>query len=100
MLVKWKSTQRYISHNTSKPNTMYDVLHVPYKGEPVLSEICRYENVISQFGQTRCWLKNRRGKVRATGTKMGKLHYLDTVNYDMTLLLPVISGTSAWVMPM
>ena len=70
-----------VNRNTSKPNTMYDVLHVSAMKVNLFSvRSAAMKNVISQFGHTRCWLKNKRGKVRATGTMIDKLYYLDTVN--------------------
>ena len=52
-----------VNRNTSKPNTMYDVLHVPAMKVNLFSvRSAAMKNVISKFGHTRCWLKNKRGQ--------------------------------------
>ena len=68
-----------VSRNKPKPNTMYDVLHVPEMKANLFSvRAAAMKGVIVQFGHTKCWLKNKQGKLRATGTVHNKLYYLDT----------------------
>jgi len=69
-----------------KRNTMYDVLHVPgLKANLFSVRSAAEKNLIIQFEHSRCWLKNKSGKLHATGTHCNKLYYLDTMylNYHI-----------------
>ena len=59
--------------------TIHDVLHVPDLKANLFSVRSAAErDTMVQFGHTRCWLKNKHGKVKAMGTLVDKLYYLDT----------------------
>ena len=73
----------WVSRNQSKLYTMHDVLYVPAMKVNLFSVRSAAEkNLIIQFGHTRCWFKNKLGKLRATGTLIDKLYYLDIVSGD------------------
>lgn len=79
-----------------KPNTMYDVLHVPgLKANLFSVRSAAEKHLIVQFGHSRCWLKNKSGKLRATGTLYNKLYYLDTINSAYHAASPA-SNTDLW----
>ena len=76
-----------VGRNTSKLNTMHDVLFVPDMKVNLFSvRAAASKNIIIQFGHSRCWLKNRVRKVVATGTLTNKLYYLDTCNTHQATL--------------
>jgi hypothetical protein len=67
-----------ISRRETKICTVYNVLHVPDLKVNLFSvKSAAEKNIIVQFGHSRCWLKNKHGKVRAMGTLINKLYYLD-----------------------
>ena len=68
-----------VSRIKSNANTMHDVLHVPAMKVNLFSvRAAASRGVVVQFGHSRCWLKNKQGKLKATGTLTGKLYFLDT----------------------
>jgi len=84
------------SGNIEKPNTMYDVLHVPgLKANLFSVRSAAEKNVRVQFGHSRCWLKNKSGKLHATGTLCNKLYYLDTMYSNYHVASPA-SNTDLW----
>lgn len=67
-----------INHNKVEPGILHEVLHVPQLATNLFSVRSATERGrIIQFGHTRCWIKDKRGKVKAMGTLRDKLFHLD-----------------------
>ena len=85
-----------VSRKVTRLSTMYDVLHVPDLKTNLFSVRSATEKgVIVQFGHTRCWLKNSKGMIRAMGTLVDKLYYLDLESSDHTAST-AYSDNSLW----
>jgi len=75
---------------------MYDILHVPGLKVNLFSVRSAAEkNLIIKFGHSRCWLKNKSGKLLATGTLCNKLYYLDTMYLNYHIASPA-SDNDLW----
>ena len=68
--------------NCSKSHVLYDVLFVPDLAYNLISvsSIGKTNDMITVFCESGCEVKTTDGKVVATGTRRGKLYYLDCVD--------------------
>lgn len=75
--------QVWESRNKSRYATLYNVLHIPELSGNLFSVKAATQNgYVIQFGHSRCWVKNRRKMVCASGTMRDKLYYLDVRTDD------------------